>query len=83
LEDRIEVRFGDWTRILVVKGVRERPVAKALARELYEDLSPPHPRLDPIERILRRSPEYREKGQGRPTKKDRRQIGKLKGSRRD
>jgi ribosome-associated heat shock protein Hsp15 len=79
LDDRIEVRFGEWTRVLVVRGIRERPVPKAMARELYEDLSPPRPQLDPLERMLRRSPELREKGRGRPTKKERRDIGKIKG----
>jgi len=79
LEDRIEVRFGDWTRILVVKGIAGKPLPKAASRELFEDQSPPRPRLDPIDRILRGSPERREKGKGRPTKKERRQIEDLKG----
>jgi ribosome-associated heat shock protein Hsp15 len=72
--DRVEVSLGDWTRILVVKELRDRPVAKAAATQLYEDLSPPRPVLDPLERLLRRPPAPREKGAGRPTKKDRREL---------
>ncbi len=51
--DRLEIRFGDWTRILIVRELHDRPVSKARAREMYEDLSPPRPRLDPIDRIMR------------------------------
>ena len=79
LEDQVEVRFGDWTRILIVKGIADKPISKAAARELFEDRSPPRPQLDPIDRIMRQSPEQREKGKGRPTKRDRRQIEDLKG----
>jgi len=72
--DRVEVAHGEWTRILVVKELHYRPVAKAQAAEMYEDLSPPRPVLDPLERLLRRPPAPREKGAGRPTKKERREL---------
>jgi ribosome-associated heat shock protein Hsp15 len=78
LEDRIEIAFGDWTRVLIVKGIRQKSVPKALAVELYLDLSPPRPTIDPIDRILKERPEFRERGSGRPTKRQRRQIGRLK-----
>ena len=48
--DVVEVQVGDWNRVLVVKLLRDRPVAKAAAAELYEDRSPPRPTRDPIER---------------------------------
>ncbi len=72
--DRIEVEQGDWTRILVVRELRDKPVAKALAAELYEDLSPPRPHLSELERLMRKPPERRERGTGRPTKKERRDL---------
>ena len=78
LEDRVEISFGDWTRILIVKGIRQKSVPKALAVDLYLDLSPPRPVQDPIDRILKGRPEQRERGSGRPTKRERRLIGKLK-----
>jgi len=77
--DRIEVRVGDWTRILVVRVLRDKPVAKAAARELYEDLTPPRPKLDPIDRIMREGSATREPGSGRPTKRERRDLDRLKG----
>ncbi len=72
--DRVEVTVKDWTRILVVKELHDRPVAKALAAAMYEDLSPPRPVPDALERLMRRPPAPRDAGAGRPTKKDRREL---------
>ena len=72
--DRIEVEIGEWTRVLIVKELRDKPVSKEEARTLYEDLSSPRPEADPIRRLMRRPPAVREKGAGRPTKKERRDI---------
>jgi ribosome-associated heat shock protein Hsp15 len=79
LEDKIEIRFGDWTRVLVIKGIREKPVPKKMAAELFLDMSPPRPNTDHLDWILKAAaPEQREPGSGRPTKRERRLIGKLK-----
>ncbi len=72
--DKVEVEIGDWTRILIVKELRDKPVSKEEALTLFEDQSPPRPSLDPLQRLLRRPPVTREAGAGRPTKKDRRDI---------
>ena len=72
--DRIEVESGDWTRVLIVKELRDKPVSKEEARTLYEDQSPPRPEADPLKRLLRRPPVLRERGAGRPTKKERRDM---------
>jgi ribosome-associated heat shock protein Hsp15 len=72
--DRIEVEAGDWNRVLIVKELRDKPVPKEEARTLYEDLSPPRPDSDPLQRLLRRPPVQRERGAGRPTKKERRDM---------
>jgi ribosome-associated heat shock protein Hsp15 len=74
LGDRVEVTQGDWDRVLVVRELRDRPVAKAAAAALYEDLSPPRPAPDPLARLLRRPPVLRDPGAGRPTKKERREM---------
>jgi len=79
LEDRVEVEVGDWTRVLVVKELADRPLPKAEAPRIFEDLSPPRPQLDPLERMLRRRPVVREKGKGRPSKKERRELDRLRG----
>lgn len=79
LGDRIEVEKGDWVRILEVTKLRDKPVAKAEARTLFEDHTPPPPD-DPLDRMLRRPAVRREKGAGRPTKKERRQLERLRKS---
>lgn len=74
VDDRVEVEIGDWTRVLIVRELRDRPVRKAEAAGLYEDLSPPRPKRDPWERLLRVTPARRERGAGRPTKRERRDL---------
>lgn len=77
--DEIAVDKGDdWTRIVVVRELADHPVAKARAAELYEDRSPPRPEPDPLQRLMRRPPARRDKGAGRPTKRERREIDKLR-----
>ncbi|MEE8138934.1 MAG: S4 domain-containing protein [Thermoanaerobaculia bacterium] len=78
LGDLIELEFGDWIRRLVVRELRDRPLPKAKASRLYDDLSPPRPVRDPFERLLRRAAARREKGAGRPTKRQRRQLERWK-----
>ncbi|MGB3562231.1 MAG: S4 domain-containing protein [Thermoanaerobaculia bacterium] len=78
LEDRVEVEKGDWTRVLVVKELRDKTLPKAEVPRIYEDLSPPKPQSDPWQRLLRRKPVTRERGTGRPTKKERREIDRLR-----
>ena len=53
--DRIEAEVTpDWTRILVVQEIADKPLPKAEVGRLYEDLSPPRPTADPLLRLMRR-----------------------------
>lgn len=73
--DRIEIERGDgWTQVIVVRELRDKPVPKAEAARLYDDESPPRPRLSQVERLMKRPPVQREQGKGRPTKKERREM---------
>ncbi len=75
LGDRVEAEVArDWTRVLVVKELAEKTLAKSEVPRLFEDLSPPNPGTDPLARLMRRPPVIREKGAGRPTKRQRREI---------
>lgn len=78
LADRVEVELGEWKRVLVVKELADRPLPKAEAPRLYEDLSPPRPVLDELQKLMRRPAVRREKGAGRPTKRDRRALDRLR-----
>ena len=78
VEDRVEIEQGDWTRVLIVRELRNRPLPKAEAGRIFDDLSPPRPEPDPLERLTRRPPVDRERGLGRPTKKERRRLDRLR-----
>ena len=78
LDDRVEVELRDWKRILVVKELHDKPLPKKEVPRLFEDESPPKPELDPLERLMRRQPVARERGLGRPSKKERRQLERLR-----
>ncbi len=72
LEDRVVTQLGDWQRILVVKELVDRPLPKKEASRVYEDESPPRPKRDAWYSLARRPAARRERGLGRPTKRDRR-----------
>ena len=77
--DRVDVDLrNDRRRILIVKELHDRPLPKAEVPRLFDDQSPPPVELDPLERLMRRSPMRREPGSGRPTKRDRREIDRFR-----
>jgi ribosome-associated heat shock protein Hsp15 len=73
-DDEIQVRQGDRERIVVVSKIITKRVGAPLAVECYVDHSPPPP---PRERVAPVA--VRERGAGRPTKRDRRAIERLIG----
>ena len=79
--DEITVRFGNRFRTLEIKKVTLKSLPAALAAELYSeqkvDLSDESMELMQVMKRLDRK--FRPKYKGRPTKKERRQIEKLKG----
>lgn len=77
-DDRVEVEIGDWQRVLVVRELRDKPLPKAQVPSLFDDESPPRPKRDDFERLQKRSGVRREKGAGRPTKRERRQLERLR-----
>lgn len=62
---------------LKVLGILEKRVNASIAQECYEDLTP-REEQNKIEGLLWKSFEKRDSGLGRPTKKDRRIIDRLK-----
>ena len=77
--DRIHVTVAPgYRREVVVRELLDTHVAKARARELYEDVTPP-PTPEELERraMLRFAPPPR--SDGRPEKRDRRRLDRLRG----
>lgn len=72
--DRVVVRGGPRERIVVVRQILRKRVGAALAVEAYTDESPPPPPKLLIPDVPRR-----DRGAGRPTKRERREITRLRG----
>jgi ribosome-associated heat shock protein Hsp15 len=76
--DEVEVRVGpQLTRTLRVKELLQNRVAAKLVPEYADDLTPPEA-YERIKIISQLNYERRDRGTGRPTKKQRRDIDRLK-----
>ncbi len=75
--DVLEIPFpdGPGARTVRVKELISLRVGAPLARACYDDLTPP----EVYEHLQQVMEERREAGLGRPTKRERRQIGKIRG----
>ncbi|MEM8925463.1 MAG: S4 domain-containing protein [Actinomycetota bacterium] len=76
--DVIQARRRDRTVIYEVRGLLEKRVGAARVDEFVIDRSPPVPERDPVTAALT-DMGTRDRGRGRPTKRDRRRIDRLQG----
>lgn len=72
--DEVRVRIAGFEKTLQVRQVYVKRVGAPVAVEAYIDTSPPPPAREEL--VLR---PQRERGAGRPTKRDRREIERLRG----
>ena len=72
--DRIRVSVADVVRDLEVVEIITQRVAASVAATCFVDHSPPAPRAE-----LSVAPFARDRAAGRPTKRDRRQLDRLRG----
>ena len=70
--DEVRYRFQGFDRVLTVTALLKKRVGAPLAQQSYVDASPPRPAAPPPAAI-------RDPGAGRPTKKDRRALDRLRG----
>jgi len=77
--DRLRVRKGPFDHVLTVRGLAERRGPAAGAAALYEEDAATKASRDRLAEQLRVAPSLRYEGKGRPTKKQRRELGRLKG----
>lgn len=75
------VRIGDEVRVLtdrehtiVVRRILLKRVGAVIAAEAYTDLTPPEPPRVEVPTVV-----HRDRGAGRPTKRERRDIDRLRG----
>jgi len=69
---------GPWIRVIKVLALGTRRGPAEEARRLYEDLSPPEKQTR-LPKSASPTVPKREPGAGRPTKRERRQLDKLRG----
>ncbi len=72
--DEVRVRDGGYERVVVVSRLVRKRVGATAAAECLVDNSPPRP---PREELLVVA--VRDRGTGRPTKRDRRELERLQG----
>jgi len=72
--DQLRVRIAGFDRILVVRQTITKRVGAPLAAAAMEDLTPPPPSPETVALVPQR-----DRGAGRPTKRERRDIDKLRG----
>ncbi|GES27734.1 RNA-binding S4 domain-containing protein [Streptomyces angustmyceticus] len=72
--DEVRLRHAGRERIVVVSRLVRKRVGAAVAAECFVDNSPPAPPREEIPVIA-----VRERGAGRPTKRERREIDQLRG----
>lgn len=78
LGDRVEALVNQRRRVVVVERLIDKRVGAAVAVDCYTDHSPPPPERDDFRPLFAE----RDRGAGRPTKRDRRKIDQLRGRRR-
>jgi ribosome-associated heat shock protein Hsp15 len=74
----IAIKKGDFTVTLKVLKLIEKRVGAPVAQSCYEDITPHDENIKKPEQSAFYLFETREKGEGRPTKKNMRDINKLK-----
>jgi ribosome-associated heat shock protein Hsp15 len=73
--DHVEARINQRERIVDVTRVITKRVGAAIAVECFDDHSPAPPEPDAFRPVFA----VRDRGAGRPTKRDRRQIDRVRG----
>ena len=78
VNDIIDIQQSGSRKTVKVLKIHKNRVAAKLVPDIMQDLTPPE-EYERLEMIRQLNIEKRERGAGRPTKKDRRNISKLKG----
>ena len=81
--DQVSIRLGPYEHVVIVRGLSERRGPASVAATLYEETATSRAAREKLAEQLRMAPAafvFEEKG--RPTKKDRRDIERLRDARR-
>ena len=78
-DDRIRLRDGPYEWLLVVRDIAQRRGSATIAQQLYEETADSRARRDAVHTQLKSMPTAFAYGDGRPGKRDRRELRRLKG----
>jgi ribosome-associated heat shock protein Hsp15 len=78
LGDEVRIRRGPFEVAVVVRGLSEHRGPAEVAQRLYEETAPSVAARARLALALRHQPQISYDGKGRPTKRDRRAIERLK-----
>jgi len=76
--DRLQIRAGDLDWEILVKGVNEQRRPAAEAQLLYEETSDSQHQRAKVAELRKLAPMPVQQQKGRPTKRDRRQLGRFR-----
>ena len=77
--DRLRIRRGPFEYLVVVRALVQQRAPAAAAAALFDEDPEGKRRRERLAEQLRVAPSLRYEGKGRPTKKDRREIERLRG----
>jgi ribosome-associated heat shock protein Hsp15 len=77
--DEVRVRLGPYLHVVIVKGLSERRGPASEAQQLYEETEQSRKEREHHAWQLRNAAPTFEAGEGRPTKKDRRDLDRARG----
>jgi len=77
IDDKIQINYGNYTKTIIVKDFLRSRLSAVLASRYYEDLTPEE-EYNKMKGVKEIDFEFRPRGLGRPTKKERRVIETLK-----
>lgn len=77
--DRLRIRKGPYDFLITVRGLSARRLGAEAAAALYEEDAEGKKRREHLAEQLRIAPSLSYEGKGRPTKRERRELDRLKG----
>jgi len=78
IDDEIQISIGPMERTIIVRVLSEKRVAAKIAQTFYEETSESVQKREAYQELLKNAPSIKPLA-GKPTKKDRREINKIKG----
>jgi len=77
--DRLKIRKGPYDFVITIRGLSARRLGPVPAAALYEEDGEGKQRREHLAEQLRIAPSLTYEGKGRPTKRERRELDRLKG----